>query len=76
MALIIPTVKARGHRDDEGSIKPLVEWGYADLALQRIGPSGRVGLIARRLSLKPYRGKPDGRNLRGRAAGNVDDGGR
>ncbi len=55
---------ARGHRDDEGAIKPRVEWGYAGLALELIGLSCRVGLIERRLSLKPYRGKPDVRNFR------------
>ena len=62
--MIIPTSMARGHRDDEGAIKPRVEWGYAGLALELIGLSGRVGLIERRLSLKPYRGKPDVRNFR------------
>ncbi len=72
--MIIPTEKARGHLDDEGSIKPSVNWGYADLVLKPIGPSGRIELIERRLSLKPYWGKPDVRNFR-EDAGNVDYGG-
>jgi hypothetical protein len=62
--LIIPTEKARGHRNDEGFIKPLIAWGNADLALKPIGWSGRVGLIGRHLSLKPYWGKPNVRNFR------------
>ena len=68
--LIMPTVEARGHEDDEGSIKPRAVWGYVDVALNLIRLSGRVGLIARRLSLKPYWGKPDVRNFR-EGAGNV-----
>jgi hypothetical protein len=73
VALRIPTVTARGHQDDEGVIKPVGERGYADLALQPVRWSGRVRLIARHLSLKPYWGKPNVRNFR-EDAGNVDDG--
>ncbi len=32
--LRIPPLKAGGHEDDEGSIKPSVQWGYADLVLK------------------------------------------
>ncbi len=70
VVLIMPTVEARGHEDDEGSIKPRAVWEYADVALNLIRLSGRVGLIVRRLSLKPYWGKPDVRNFR-EGAGNV-----
>lgn len=40
--LIIPTVKAGGHRDDEDNIKPLDRQGYADLALNPDGSLGKV----------------------------------
>ena len=64
VVLIMPTVDARGYEDDEGSIKPRAGWEYADVALNLIRLSGRVGLIVRRLSLKPYWVKPDVRNFR------------
>ncbi len=70
VALIIPTVEASRLQDDEGSLKPIVKWGYVDLVLKPIGLAGRVELIARRLSLKPYWGKPAVRNFR-EGAGNV-----
>jgi hypothetical protein len=66
----MPTEKARGHPNDEGFIKPLTAWGNADLALKSMGWSGRVELIARHLSLKPYWGKLNVRNFR-EDAGNV-----
>jgi len=70
VVLITPTVKARGHEDDEGSIKPRAVWEYADVTLNPIRLSGRVGLIVGRFSLKPYWGKPAVRNFR-EGAGNV-----
>jgi hypothetical protein len=73
VALIIPTVEARGHQGDEGVIKPVVERGDADLALEPVRWPGRVRLIRRHLSLKPYWGKLNVRNFR-EDAGNVDDG--
>ena len=73
MALIIPTVEASQLEDDEGSLKPAAAWGHADLALKPRGLSGRGELIARRLSLKPYWGKPAVRNFR-EGAGTVDQG--
>jgi hypothetical protein len=36
VALIIPTVTARGRHDDEGVSKPAVALGYADLALEPV----------------------------------------
>jgi hypothetical protein len=69
----MPTKKAGRHVNDEGFIKPLIAWGNADLALNPIGWSGRVGLIGRHLSLKPYWGKPNVRNFR-EDAGNVSYG--
>ncbi len=71
--VISPTVEARRLEDDEGSLKPVAAWGHADLALKPRGLSGRRELIGRRLSLKPYWGKPDVRNFR-EGAGNVGDG--
>jgi hypothetical protein len=73
VALIIPTETARGPPNDEGFTKPLTAWGYADLALKPMAWSGRVELIARHLSLKPYWGKPNVRNFR-EDAGNVSYG--
>ena len=73
MALIIPTVEASQLEDDEGSLKPAVAWGHADLALKPRGLSGRGELIDRRLSLKPYWGKPAVRNFR-EGAGTVNHG--
>ena len=35
--LIIPTVEASQLEDDEGSLKPAVAWGHADLALKPRG---------------------------------------
>jgi hypothetical protein len=65
--------EASRFQDDEGSLKPMVQWGYADLVLKPSGLSGRGELIVRRLSLKPYWGKPAVRNFR-EDAGNVSDG--
>jgi len=73
VALIIPTKKARGHVNDEGFIKPVIHWRNADLVLNPTGRLGRVGLIGRRLSLKPYWGKLNVRNFR-EDAGNVSQG--
>jgi len=73
VALIIPTVEVSWLEDDEGSLKPAAVWGYADLALKPRGLSGRGELIDRRLSLKPYWGKPDVRNFR-EGAGTVGHG--
>jgi hypothetical protein len=36
---------ARGSTNDEGSIKPLEVWGYADLVLDLTPGTGRGGLI-------------------------------
>ncbi len=71
--LTISTVKAGRYKSDEGLIKPMVGWRYADLALNPSGPLGRIGLIERHLSLKPYWGKLNVRNFR-EDAGNVSDG--
>jgi hypothetical protein len=73
VALIILTEKAGRHVNDEGFIKPVIPWRHADLVLNPIGRLGRVRLIGRRLSLKPYWGKPNVRNFR-EDAGNVSYG--
>jgi hypothetical protein len=73
VALIIPTEKAGRHVNDEGFIKPVMHWRNADLVLHPIGRLGRVELIDRRLSLKPYWGKLNVRNFR-EDAGNVSQG--
>jgi hypothetical protein len=74
VVLIIPTEKAGWQANGEGCIKPAIRWGYADLALKPMGCPGRVELIERRLSLKPYWGKLNVRNFR-EDAGNVGYGG-
>jgi hypothetical protein len=71
VALIIPTVEARGQDEDEDLIKPMIPGVYVDLGLKPMRWSGRVGLTERRLSLKPYWGKPTVRNFR-EGAGNVN----
>src|SRR5215831_20265268 len=50
--------KTRGDtRDDEGSIKPLEVWGYADLVLDLRPGTGRVGLIRATPRLEAVLGK-------------------
>ena len=56
--VIIPADRARGYtRDDEGSLKPLEVWGYADLVRDLTPGTGRVGVIRETPRLEAVLGK-------------------
>src|SRR5262245_7519187 len=62
-----------GRDHDEGPIKPLEVWGYADLVLDLTPGTGRGGLIRETPRLEAVLGKPTVRNFR-EGAGNVSYG--
>ncbi len=63
---------ARGHTsdDDEGAIKPLEVWGYADLVLDLTPGTGRVESIGETPRLEAVLGKTHRTEFR-EGAGNV-----